>query len=275
MSPEHDERVSDEPPALDHDRRGSGEPLVLLHGLGSHWPMWRPVLDRLAAEREVVSVSLPGFGCSAPLPDGVEPSPQALADAVAAFAVGLGLERPHVAGNSLGGWVALELAKGGRARSATGLSPAGFWLSRRERGFSDQSLINLRSAARAMRGVAPRIARTGVGRRAASWQVMAHGDRVPPDALVEDLANLAEAPGFDATREAMVERRFQPGPIDVPVTVAWAEKDRLLLPRDAGRARRLLPRAVHLTLHGCGHVPTWDDPDQVARVLLEGSSRGG
>jgi pimeloyl-ACP methyl ester carboxylesterase len=259
---------------LDHDRRGSGEALVLLHGLGSHWPMWRPVLDRLAAEREVVSVSLPGFGRSAPLPEEVEPSPQALADAVAAFAGGLGLERPHVAGNSLGGWVALELAKSGRARSATGLSPAGFWLSRRELGFVDQSLINVRAAARAARGAAPQIARTAVGRRAAVWQMMARGDRVSPEVIVEDLTNLAESPGFDATREAMAKRRFEPAQIDVPVTVAWAEKDHLLLPRDAGRARRLLPRAVHLTLHGCGHLPTWDDPEQVARVLLESSSRG-
>ncbi len=140
---------------LDHDRRGSGEALVLLHGLGSRWPMWRPVLDRLAAEREVVSVSLPGFGRSAPLPEEVEPSPQALADAVAAFAGGLGLERPHVAGNSLGGWVALELAKTGRARSATGLCPAGFWLSRRELGFVDQSLINVRAVPRRGRRGAP------------------------------------------------------------------------------------------------------------------------
>ena len=53
-----------------------------------------------------------------------------------------------------------------------------------------------------------------------------------------------------------------------PVTVAWGEQDRLLLPRQAERARRALPRARHIRLAGCGHVPTWDDPEQVARAIL-------
>jgi pimeloyl-ACP methyl ester carboxylesterase len=55
-----------------------------------------------------------------------------------------------------------------------------------------------------------------------------------------------------------------------PTTIAWAEHDRLLLTgRQAPRARRWLPEARHVTLHGCGHVPTWDDPEQVARAILD------
>jgi pimeloyl-ACP methyl ester carboxylesterase len=50
--------------------------------------------------------------------------------------------------------------------------------------------------------------------------------------------------------------------------VAWAEKDRLLLPREAARAREALPFARHIVLPGCGHVPTWDDPELVARAIL-------
>ena len=57
--------------------------------------------------------------------------------------------------------------------------------------------------------------------------------------------------------------------------VAWAERDRLLLTsRQAPRAARMLPRARHVILRGCGHVPMWDDPGQVARVLLEASADG-
>ena len=59
-----------------------------------------------------------------------------------------------------------------------------------------------------------------------------------------------------------------------PATVAWGERDRLLIfSRQAPRARRMLPGARHVVLHGCGHVPTWDDPEQVARVLLEASGQ--
>ena len=97
--------------AVAHSRAGSGEPLVLVHGLGGSRRIWAPVIDRLEAEREVIAVDLPGFGESAPLADGTPPTAANLAGAVDELVGELGLERPHLAGNSLGGWVALELAK--------------------------------------------------------------------------------------------------------------------------------------------------------------------
>ena len=102
--------------------------------------------------------------------------------------------------------------------------------------------------------------------------------RIPADEAAGAMRNLARSPGFEATLEAIGDHAFGGHTLDCPVTVAWGEKDRLLIySRQSARARRLLPDARHVTLHGCGHVPTWDDPEQVARVLLEGqreSSRG-
>ena len=112
---------------LAYTRTGGGEPLVLLHGLGSFRQAWDPVVPALAEIADVVAVDLSGFGESPPLPDGVEPSPAALALAVAALLDKLGLDTPHVAGNSLGGWVALELAAVRPVASLTLLSPAGLW----------------------------------------------------------------------------------------------------------------------------------------------------
>jgi pimeloyl-ACP methyl ester carboxylesterase len=108
---------------LNYLRKGRGEPLVLVHGIGSHWQMWSPVLDRVAAERDVLAVDVPGFGRSE-----LDRTPRvaALADAVSELAVEQRMTRPHLAGNSLGGASALELARTGRARSATALSPIGF-----------------------------------------------------------------------------------------------------------------------------------------------------
>ncbi|MDQ4040208.1 MAG: alpha/beta fold hydrolase, partial [Actinomycetota bacterium] len=124
--------------ALAHDRCGSGEPLVLIHGIGSQRQVWGPVMDRLTPQREVVALDLPGFGDSPVAPD-AELTPAGHARYVAALLDELGLKRPHVAGNSLGGGVALELARMGRARSATGLSPVGFW-TERERAYSEAVL---------------------------------------------------------------------------------------------------------------------------------------
>jgi pimeloyl-ACP methyl ester carboxylesterase len=96
--------------ALAHTRTGAGEPLVLLHGIGSSRRAWDPVIPALAERFDVVAVDLPGFGDSEPLPPEVEPRPGSLAAAVAGLLDDLGITAPHVAGNSLGGWVALELA---------------------------------------------------------------------------------------------------------------------------------------------------------------------
>src|SRR3954471_1570799 len=111
---------------LAHHRGGAGDPVVLIHGVGSQWQVWRPVLPALEREREVIALDLPGFGGSPTLPIGVVPSAAALADAVAGFIDELGIERPVIGGTSLGGWVALELAKRERARAVVALSPAGF-----------------------------------------------------------------------------------------------------------------------------------------------------
>src|SRR5205814_1970716 len=119
---------------LNHVRMGTGEPLLLVHGLGGSWFTWQPLLDRFATRRDVVAVDMPGFGESRPLAG--EPSPQALTEAVAAFArSAIGPDPVDVAGHSLGGWIALELAKLGVAKKVVAVAPAGFWRGW-ERGFA-------------------------------------------------------------------------------------------------------------------------------------------
>src|SRR5262245_23184355 len=83
------------------ERRGSGPPLVLIHGIGSWWRMWSPVLDRLAEHHEVAAIDVPGFGDSPPLPAGTPPRVENLVRAVAAFLDEQGWERAHLAGNSM------------------------------------------------------------------------------------------------------------------------------------------------------------------------------
>ncbi len=241
---------------------------MLLHGIGSHHHVWAPVIGHLEARRDVIAVDLPGFGDSPTLPAGVEPTPAALADAVSGLLDELGLDAPDVGGNSLGGWIALELARRGRVRAAVALSPAGFWTAR-ERAYAVRTLTAARRSARLLLGRVDALARSAAFRHAGTWTFAAHGERQPPEAYAAALRNLAASPGWDATLDAMTRVHFTGG-ADVPTsaTVAWGEHDRLLLPRQAERARRAAPRARHLWLRGCGHVPTWDDPAQVAEVVL-------
>ena len=262
---------------LNHHRTGTGEPLLLMHGIGSRWQMWEPVLRRLAEHHDVIAIDLPGFGASPMPPPGTPPGIDSLVALVSEFLDQLGVQRPHVAGNSMGGLLALEMASRGLARSATALSPAGF-ASRSEMNYGRASLwLSVRLARRTARH-ADTLFATAFGRRLGLSLFVARPERLTGAEAAENTRALAGAPWFDATLPALRAYEFSDQDQDqvaVPVTVAWGAKDRLLWPRQARRAAHALPRARVLLLDGCGHVPTWDDPEQVARVLLEGAAQPG
>ncbi|GGT02829.1 hydrolase [Planobispora rosea] len=255
---------------LAFERRGAGPPLILLHGIGHHWQGWLPVLDRLAAERDVIAVDFPGFGVSPPLPPGTPYTAETLADAIESFCSMLGLRDPHVAGNSLGGYVALELASRGVVRTACALSPAGFW-SRGELAYAQAVLRATRALALA---VPPERAELTAGNpiaKALSTGIMvAHPNRMTDEAVLAGGDALRGAVGFDETLDSFAWL-MPPAPPKAPITIAWGEHDRLLLRRQAVRAAKWSGQRVKL-LRGCGHVPMSDDPDLIARVLLEASA---
>ncbi len=260
--------------SLAYDRTGSGRPLLLVHGIGSRRQVWGPVLERVAAGREAVAVDLPGFGESPDLPAGVTPTLDAHVDAVVGFLDEQGLDAADVdvAGNSMGGGVALELGRRGRVRTATALSPIGFWTPR-ERDWAVRSLKNTYATARALLPVAPALYATAVGRTLGSWQIAARPWRIPADDAVASHRALAEADAFLPTLDVVSRYVFHDAPeLRVPVTVAWGQRDRLLLTRQSRRAMKVLPQGRHLLLYGCGHVPMWDDPEQVSEVLLSGAA---
>lgn len=258
---------------LNHHRIGQGEPLVLIHGVGSQWQVWDPVLEPLARERDVIALDLPGFGGSAPLPPGTAPNVSALADAVAGTLDALGIEEPLVVGNSLGGWIALELAKRGITRSVVALSPGGFW-SGPEAVWARAQLKIAGFFARRFPAVSEAAARRPKARQLTSNVFYGHPELVPPAAMIEALRNLAASPAYDETVEVNIRDRFSGGDqVRGPVTIAWGELDRLLFPRQAHRAVAAIPQARHVPIADAGHVPTWDRPDEVVRLALDASPR--
>ena len=257
---------------LEHQRTGAGEPLVLLHGIGHHWQGWRPVMARLRDEFDVIAADTPGFGRSAPLPAAAGTRLEAYVDAVEAFFAELGLERPHVAGNSMGGGIALELARRGAVRSATAISPVGFWTPR-ERAWCQGVLGFFGGMPRPARPVLRTLARTAAGREALFGIVFARPARLPGEEAVSLLDDLWASSAFAPTLAAFSAYTFHDADElrPTPVTVAWGTRDRLLLFRQAARARRALPWARHVTLGGLGHTPFSDDPGVVAAVVRAGA----
>ncbi|MGW6981779.1 alpha/beta fold hydrolase [Streptomyces sp. NPDC054932] len=252
-----------------YERKGAGEPLLLLHGIGHHLQAWHPVIDILAAEHDVIAVDLPGFGVSEPLPQGVPYSLETVAPALGALCTALGVERPHVAGNSLGGLLALEMGRSNLVRSVTALSPAGFW-TEGERRYAFATLLAMRAGARALPLPAVRrLSRSAVGRAALTGTIYARPSRRPAEAVVAETLALRDATGFEDTLAAGGSVRFTDDVPGLPVTIAWGSRDRLLLRRQGVRAKHTVPGARLVRLPGCGHVPMNDDPALVARVVLD------
>ncbi|MEW2390606.1 alpha/beta fold hydrolase [Streptomyces venezuelae] len=254
---------------ISYERAGAGEPLLLLHGIGHHRQAWDPVFEILAAEHDVIAVDLPGFGRSPALPEEMAYGLPAVVPALGAFCETLQIERPHVAGNSLGGLLALEMGREKLVRSVTALSPAGFWTAA-ERRYAFGTLLAMRRGARLLpRAAIERLSASAAGRTALTSTIYARPWRRSPEAVVAETLALREATGFEATLLAGRDVLFQDDVTGLPVTVAWGTKDRLLLRRQGIRAKHTIPGARLVRLPGCGHVPMNDDPARVARVILD------
>jgi pimeloyl-ACP methyl ester carboxylesterase len=257
---------------LAFERHGSGEPLILIHGITHRRQAWYPVLDSLTDHREVVLIDLPGHGDSPPLVSDGRPVEEILRAEFRQFLQDQQLDRPHVAGNSLGGRIALEAGAAGDARSVTCLSPAGFWRTQAEFAYTRRLFLSMAALGRRLAPNAPRLSRTAAGRTLMYGWITAHPTRISADQALGDFrAFIAARPAMDDLLAAATPFT-RTIPADVPVTIAWAGRDAVLPRWQAAAARARLPAATHLLLPGVGHVPMSDDPSAVAGVLLRGSA---
>ncbi|MEU4619926.1 alpha/beta fold hydrolase [Actinoplanes sp. NPDC023801] len=258
---------------LSHERRGSGPPLLLIHGLGSHRQVWTPIVATLARHRDVIALDLPGFGES-PLwaPAAHAGSVGHLADQVESFLDRLGIGNPEVAGSSLGGGIALELGRRGRARAVTAFAPVGFWTGAGRR-WCQGVVTAARIAAGRLDARLPRIMASGAGRAAFCSLFYARPRHLDPDDAVTAARALAAAPGFAAARDAFGDLppwRYEQ--TRAPATIAWGTRDAVLPFPQSRRARAVLPSARHITLKGCGHLPFADDPEACAAAVLSAAA---
>ena len=254
-------------------RAGEGDPLVLLHGFTGTWHHWRPVLADLVARYDVIAPTLAGHDGGPPFPVDGPLTLEAAADHLEGHLDDIGVGTAHVAGNSMGGALALELAKRGRARSVIAIAPGGAWspgdpeAERIARFFVRQTKLARASAPRA-----PFIMRRPGSRKLALRDIMRHGELVAPADAVDMLRASIRCQiidqvvgslrsGGDATLKELDR-------IACPVLVAWPQFDRILPPaRHRGRLLREIPGVEYVELSRTGHVPMWDDSRLVAETI--------
>ena len=261
-------------PPLALDRGGIGPPLLLLHGLGLSRRCWWPVRGPLEHHHDVVAVDLPGFGESAPLPEGDIPTPTRLADVLEQDIDRLDLAAPAVVGNSLGGWVALELARRGRASRAVAIAPSGLETPP-ERSYVIALNELMRARARLSVPFARQLSASPVARAVLFGGLRSRPWRVSPPEGERDLHEFGCSPGFQPALRASVGTRLPAGlsTIRVPVRIAYGTVDFMLGALTAPRFAAAIHGAELIPLRGLGHVPMLDDPDLVARTILDFTSR--
>jgi pimeloyl-ACP methyl ester carboxylesterase len=255
-------------------RAGSGEPVVLLHGFTGAWHHWRPLLAGLGTRYEVIAPTLAGHDGGPPFPD-VAMSFATACDSLEGHLDELGVGSAHVVGNSLGGGLALELAKRARALSVVALAPAGGWSdgdgeAKRLARFFAQQVRMTRISARAI----PTVMSRPRSRRIAMREVMRHGERMSCIEAVDMARSSARCavsgPAIAALRADSGLALRDLDRIDCPVLLVSPQFDRVLpAERHAPRFRREIPGVELRTLSDCGHVPMWDATELLLQMIGE------
>lgn len=257
-------------PSLRHVRRGSGKPLVLVHGLGGSRRSWDTIIDALVAQREVIAVDLPGFGDTPPLAG--EVTVATLADALVDFLHEHELRGVDVVGSSMGARLVLELARRGEVGATVALDPGGFWSDGERRVFAASLAASIRLV-RLLHPLMPALTRSAVGRTVLFAQLSARPWRLSADVMLAEMRSYAAAPSFDSTLRALVHGPLQEGmragSARGPIVLGWGKRDLVTLPRQARRARERFPDARVVWFEGSGHFPHWDAPEETTRLILD------
>lgn len=251
-------------------RGGAGSPLLCLHGFMDTWRTWELVLPRLERRHDVLALTLPGHA-GGPAINGTV-STAAFVDAVERSMDAAGVQLAHLVGNSLGGYVAFQLAARGRATSVVAFAPAGGWAQ------ADSSYENLLRAQQELqaqvKAAAPRaeaFVSTPQGRRRATQLITTNFEHIPAELLTHQMLGIASCKAAGPLTENALRERwtFDAERITCPVRIVWGTADKLLpWPQAAAHYRKELPQADWVLLDGIGHCPQLDIPLEAAQLIL-------
>nr|WP_245580411.1 alpha/beta hydrolase [Arthrobacter castelli] len=242
----------------------------MVHGLGSSWRNWEPILDRLSTEREVILIDLPGFGQSPPFPGAVTMA--SMTDAVQQYMHDTGIPKVDLVGSSMGARMVLELTRRGVGGNVVALDPGGFWNKKQRRVFGASVGLSVKLV-RALQSPMPAIASSPVGRTLLLSQFSARPWALPPDLVLNEMRSFNQATRLDEALDALVNGPVQEGAAagSTPgrVAIGWGRKDLVTLPSQVLTARTKFPDASLHWFDSCGHFPHWDKPDETAEYVLK------
>lgn len=256
-------------------RTGSGSPLVLVHGLGSSYRNWDPIVPALAEHREVIALDLPGFGRTPPLAD---VSIASLTDALRAYLDSEGLSDADLVGSSMGARMVVELARRGHRGSMVALDPGGFWNDRQVKVFGATITASLALMKRAQ-PLVPFLAGNPITRTAALAQFSAAPWKLPSGLVERELKGFSAktSPSLDAARKALTHGPKQQGApkgsLQGSLLIGWGRQDKVTTPSQAEVAMQRFPDATLHWFDKSGHFPHWDQPTETARVILRATGR--
>lgn len=257
---------------LNYEITGSGEPIVLVHGLGSASTVWKPIRPLLERDFTVITVDLPGHGKSA-YSKGQPMDPHSLALYVAEQMSAIGIESFHLVGNSLGGWVTLELTSAlpEKVKSLTALAPAGLWLNPYNARYPGTAL--LRFLARNTSKLAPTALHFEAARRLGFSEVSPRWKQLSYETCLDATNAMSGAIGYFPAWDGMLMKRFDSNiSQEIPVTIIFGDTDRTL-PATTCQERSLAPsHAKWIIFPETGHAPMWDSPIDVVDEIKKTAS---
>jgi pimeloyl-ACP methyl ester carboxylesterase len=249
---------------------------VLLHGFADTWRSWELVLPALERRHDVLVPTLAGHAGGPPIEG--EVGEAALADAVERAMDDAGFETAHLVGNSLGGYLALQLAARGRADTVVGFAPAGGWAPGDE---SYRQTLGLQATmVQLLKNVAPHadaMLASPEGRRRATSLITTNFEHIPAELIAHQMLGVASCDAGLALIDAALREgwKIDAERITCPVRIVWGTDDALLpWPTAAARYRdEWLPHADWIVLDGVGHCPQLDVPLEAAELILGFTSR--
>lgn len=254
---------------LNHKITGNGAPLLLIHGMGSASSAWNLIRPQLDSEFTVVTVDLPGHG-QTPYLKGSPMDPHSLAMNVIFEMNELGISEFHLCGNSLGGWISLEMASTApeRIKSLTALAPAGLWINPYNVRYPATALA--RFLARTTRRLAPTALHFQTARRLGFWDVSPRWQEFSYELCLDAVNAMGVADGYYPAWDGMLMKRFDGKvPEEVPVTIIFGDSDRTL-PATTCQERSVAPaHAKWIIFPDTGHAPMWDSPDDVIAAITQ------
>lgn len=254
-----------------HSAATDASPLVCIHGFSGSWRHWMPIAPWVERHHRVHVARLTGHADGLGFPTGTPVTVTAVADELERHLDRYGIGEAHLVGNSLGGWLALELAVRGRALSVTALSPALGWPpSGAHLRVLRIKLVAARRIFSAMEPFAETAFTFGPIRRALFSGAMARSERLPATDLVAFARDNVSCSIYHDLMRSFLSTEATLGQIDCPVHIAWSEMDALIPWHPYGRRfPALVPHARFSTIPGVGHVPMFDDPGLVSRIITD------